>query len=55
LAPVAIDHLSIPITSTPVERVFSTAGIFCGGRQNRLEVNLEQEVLLHKNRKYLSV
>ena len=54
LSPVVMDHLCIPASSAPVECIFSTGGIACSGRRNRLKGhNLEQEVLLIKNKQYL--
>ena len=54
LAPFAIDLLVIPASSAPVERVFSTAGIITSGRRNRLTgFNLEREVFIKRNKKYL--
>ena len=50
LSSVAIDVLSIPASSAPVERVFSTAGESTTGKRNRLsDHNLEREVLSHVN------
>ena len=54
LADVAFDILTIPASSTPVERVFSTAGHVCMGKRNRLSgTKLEREVLLKKNKSFL--
>jgi hypothetical protein len=54
LAPIAQDILTIPATSTPVERTFSVAGYCTSGRRNRLSgMNLEMEVLLKKNKAYI--
>ncbi len=54
LSSMAIDMLSIPGSSAPVERVFATAGESTLGRRNRLcEHNLEREVLLRKNKHFL--
>ena len=54
LSTVAKDVLFIPGSSAPVECVFSTAGESTCGKRNRLsDKNLEREVLLRKNRKYL--
>ena len=56
LISVAIDILSIPRSSAPVERVFSTAGDSTIGKRNRLsDHNLEQEVLLKKNKHFFVV
>ena len=53
IAPFAIDILSAPCSSAPVERIFSTAGIATSGCRNRLaKENLEREVLLKKNEVY---
>ena len=52
LAPLALDILTTPASSTSVEHTFSTAGE-APGRRNRLSTkNLEQEVLLKKNKRY---
>ena len=49
LISVAIDILSIPGSSAPVERVFSTAGDSTIGKRNGLsDHNLDREVLLKK-------
>ena len=54
LSAIAVDILSIPGSSAPVERVFSVAGESTTGRRNRLsEHNLEREVLLRKNKHFL--
>lgn len=51
LSSVALDVLSIPGSSTPVETVFSTAGESTIGKGNGLsDHNLEQEVLPRKNK-----
>lgn len=56
LSPFAIDVLSIPGSSAPIERTFSTAGESSSGKRNRLmDKNLEREVLLRKNQAYLYV
>ena len=34
LSPIALDLLLIPARSTPIERVFSTAGLVTAGRRN---------------------
>ena len=55
VAPFAIDMLSAPSSSAPVERTFSAAGIATSGRRNRLaKDNLEKEVLLKKNEMYFA-
>ena len=54
LSLVAVDILSIPCSSAPVEHVFSTAGNATTGKRNRLtDQNLEHEVLIRKNKDYL--
>lgn len=54
LSSVTIDTLSIPGSSAPVERVFSTAGDSTIRKRNRLsDHNLEREVLLKKNKHFL--
>ena len=46
--------LVVPASSAPVERVFSRAGEATTGKRNRLtDANLEHEVFLRQNRKYL--
>ena len=54
IASVAFDILTIPGSSAAVERVFSTAGHATMGKRNRLaDQNLEREVIIRKNKKYL--
>lgn len=54
LAPIALDLLVIPATSTPIERVFSTAGLVTSGKRNRLSAKrLEREVMIKKNKGFL--
>ena len=54
LSPIALDLLVIPATSTPIERVFSTAGLVTAGKRNRLGAKrVEREVLIKKNKKFL--
>lgn len=54
LSSIAVDILTIPAASTPIERVFSVAGESTSGKRNRLaDKNLEREVLLRKNKLYL--
>ena len=54
LAVIVIDLLIIPGSSAPVERTFSTAGDASSGKRNRLtDRNLEREVLIRKNKRYL--
>ena len=54
IAPIACDILCVPSSTAPIERVFSTSGESKSGKRNRLtDYNLEREVLLRKNRKYL--
>ena len=51
LCPLACDLLTIPASSAPVEKVFSTAGIITSGKRNRLnDQTLEREILLKKNK-----
>jgi len=53
-ASLAVDLLSIPGSSAPIERVFSTTGESSSGKRNCLSAkNLEREVLLCKNKAYL--
>ena len=54
LSSLSFDILSIPASSAPIERVFSTAGESTSGKRNRLaDRNLEREILLRKNKDYL--
>ena len=47
--------LVIPASSTPIECVFYVSGYISCGRRNRLnDKNLEREVLVKENKKYLS-
>ena len=51
---IACDILSVPVSTAPVERVFSTSGESTSGKHNRLtDYNLEREVLLRRNKLYL--
>ncbi|KHN85275.1 hypothetical protein Tcan_17249 [Toxocara canis] len=51
LKAMALRVLSTPASSTPVERVFSQAGIITGGRRLRMEqVLLEKKLFLYMNR-----
>ena len=52
---IACDILSLPPSTAPMERVFSTSGESTSGKRNKLtDNNLEREVLLRKNKKYLT-
>ena len=54
LSALAVDIMSIPGSSAPVERIFSTAGEATTGKRNRLSHNnLEREILIRKNKKYM--
>ena len=54
LSPIAQDILSIPASSTPIERIFSVAGYSSSGRRNRLSGKmLETEIMLKTNKVYL--
>ena len=54
LSPLACDLLTIPASSAPIERVFSTAGLVTSGKRNRLnDAHLDREILLKNNKKYL--
>ena len=54
IANIAFDVLTIPASSAPVERVFSTAGHVSAGKRNRISgVKLEREVLIKKNKSFL--
>ena len=53
IAPLACDLLSIPASSAPVERTFSTVGEVASGKKNRLsDKSLVREVI-KKNKCYL--
>ena len=53
---VAVDMLVIPASSTPIERVFSTAGETSIGRRNRLsDSNLEREINLKFSPEYIEI
>ena len=53
IARYAVDTLQIPASSATVERLFSTEGESCSGKQSNLQdARLEREVLLHRNKKY---
>jgi hypothetical protein len=53
IAAYALDVLTIPASSAPVERIFSTAGGSTLEKRNRLqEKNFEMEVLLRRNSTY---
>ena len=55
ISSVALDTLSIPASSAPIERVFSTAGVSTIGKRNQLaDYNLEREIILKKNKHFLS-
>ena len=55
MADVAFDILTIPASSAPIKRVFSTAGNVSAGKRNRLSgAKLEREVLI-KNKSFLSL
>ena len=54
LSKVAVDVVVVSVSSAPIERVFSTAGETCIGRRNRpADANLEREVMLKQNKRYL--
>ena len=53
VAPFTLDLLSVPASSAAVEHTFSVAGYATAGRRNRLaKDNLENEIMLKKNREY---
>ena len=55
IASIACDILCLPPSTAPMERVFSTSGESTSGKRNKLtDNNLEREVLLRKNKKYLT-
>ena len=50
IAAIARDIFAIPVSSAPVERVFSVAGVVTANRCNMLAgEHLEQRVLMSKN------
>lgn len=51
LAPIALDLLVIPATSTPINRVFSTAGLVISGKRNRLN-GLKEKLRLRKTKAF---
>ena len=54
LAPIACDILAVPASTAPVEQIFSTGGDATGGKRNRLmQKNLEREIFIRRNKKYL--
>ena len=56
LARVACEVLSTPASTAPVERIFSTGGEATKGRRNRLsDKNLEREIFLSRNKKYIQL
>ena len=56
LSSLSFDILSIPASSAPTERVFSTAGESTSSKRNRLaDKNLERETLLHKSKDYIYI
>ena len=55
IANIGFDVLTIPASSVPVERVFSTAGHISAGKRNWLSgVKLEREVLIKKTKSFLN-
>ena len=54
LALVACEILATPASTAPVEKIFSSAGEATRGKRNRLtHKNLEREIFLCRNKKYL--
>lgn len=52
----ALDVLSLPSSTSAVERVFSYCGIATMGLRNRLQgENLEQEIFIKRNREHISL
>ena len=52
LFPVAYSTLRTPVSTAPVERVFSTSEVTRGKRNRLSDDNLERETLLCKNKTY---
>lgn len=56
VADIAFDLLTIPASSAPVERLFSTAGSVSAGKRNRISGDkLEREVFIKKNKHFLQL
>lgn len=53
LSKLACDLLTIPASSSAVESVFSVSGHATSGRRHNLTVNLEKEVMIKVNKKFL--
>ena len=54
LSTVACDILATPASTAPVERIFSSGGEVTRGKRNRLtDKNLEREIFLRRNKKYI--
>ena len=54
LSNIILDLLSVPASSTPIERVFSVGEEATTGKRNRLcDNNFEQEMLMRMNDLYL--
>jgi len=55
LAQIACEILATPASTAPVERIFSSRGEVTRGKRNRLtDHNLEREVFLRRNKKYIN-
>ena len=54
LSRVACDILATPASTAPVERIFSSGGEVTRGKRNHLtDKNLEREIFLRRNKKYI--
>jgi hypothetical protein len=53
LAPLAFDVLAIPASSAAIESAFSIAGHATSGRRHNLSSNLETEVMIKVNKRFL--
>lgn len=53
LSKLACDVLAIPASSAAVESVFSVSGHASSGRRHRLTINLEKEVMIKVNKRFL--
>lgn len=49
LSEIALDLTVAPASQAYVERVFSSCGLLCAGRRNRMKASLEKRVFLKMN------